>query len=136
MSSSERTFTDIKDVTFDQREMQIYTLTDDGKVAKRTVTEISFADVDTPEILIADAVAANTEVAFVLPDGIKKLKIRARTIVKMRIAWTATETKNNGKYLSVGQGGVYSNEGIKTKGNTIYLRTNKSNIKIEIECWK
>lgn len=135
MVSPTRTYNNISEVHREDREHQVFDLNDKGEVVYRTKAELSFADVDAPEIIIVDAVGANIEVAKLLPDGAKKIKIRSRTVTRMRLAWEATETKDEGKYISIGQGGCYNLEGIKTKGNIVYLRTNKSNVKIEIEVW-
>ena len=135
MSHPVKKYNDICEVHREVREMQKFGLTEDGKVALRTLTEISFASVDDTASITIDVVPSNTEVAFVLPDGIKKLIIRSRKITRLRISWEAGETANDGNYISVPLGGVYTKDGINTENKTIYIRSNKSNTKLEVEAW-
>jgi len=135
MSHPTKQYNNIGDVHREDRETQRFGLTEKGEVAVRTLTEISFASVDDSASATIDVVPSNTEVAFLLPDGIKKIKIRSRKITRLRVAWEENETANDGKYISVPLGGWYSLDGIDTQNKTIYLRSNKPNTKLEVEIW-
>lgn len=110
----------------------------DNCVAVNTVAELkagSFSDVTSDEPLIynINMITANTEYSVSLPIGTNRFRLKIRNNeAKYNIAYTS-----GGSTFSVPRGNIYEETGLDfTIPRTIYFKSDKDNLVMEIVAWK
>jgi hypothetical protein len=86
-----------------------------------------------PKIYSVSLPTANTEVAQLLSNGTKKLRIKALGNSRVQYAWNATES-GTGPFWTIPRGGVEPIDGINYTGS-IYLQASESGETVQIEEW-
>lgn len=109
-----------------------------GDVAVNTVTELvdgSFSDVtgDEPSIYNVNMIDALTEYSLLLPVGTNRIKLKIKdNLAKFDISYSS-----GGPTFSVTRGAIYEETGLDlTTNRTIYFKSNKDAMVMEVIIWK
>lgn len=94
---------------------------------------INVSNVGTPILYNVLAAIKNTEYSQLLPDDTAQFILRARNNAKLQISYVSGQTGTS--YLTVIPGNIYSVEGVKLVGKTVYFRSSKPDTTIEIIAW-
>lgn len=106
-------------------------------IASSTATIASSTGATTPHIYNITMTLANTEYSQALPNGTKKLIMKIRTEDgTFRVAWEAGRVATPVQpYLTVLDGGIYSEDAINLIGTTLYFASAVNTKVMEIVAW-
>ena len=95
-------------------------------------SNVSVQGATEPLITKFDVLLADTEYPHVLQTNVKEIRIRCRGIADLRIAFVLGDTGDTKPYWTIPKGTSENINNITFSGKTLYLRSNRASMIVEI----